>query len=248
MIMPSRRRSPRFGKIARGTAERLFDAMRDIGIAPVEHDGEQLEQQRDVFLGHMGPHAVSKFLRTDLPIAHRPPHGASDLGHGLRKGQRTRPRHVVQLAGMMPIRQRGDDDLGDVIGVDERFGDGAGRQGDLTGQHAVEQIAFGEILVEPACAHDGPGHAGLLQRRLRPLCPRLAAARQQYDALKPVLVRQLADFSDRVTGAFDRKIRLVGDVGHRDAGKRGRPRPGPGPVERHRRRTRHRPRRDAARP
>ena len=133
--------------------------MRDIRIAPVEHDGEQFEQKRDVFLGHMGPHAVGKFLRTDLPIMHRPPRGASDLGHGLRKGQRAWPRHLIELAGMIPIRQRGDDDLGDVIGVDERLGDGARRQGDLTGQHAVEQIAFGEILVEPACAYDSPGNA-----------------------------------------------------------------------------------------
>lgn len=196
----------------------------------------------------MGPHAVGKFFRTDLPVLDRPPRGTGDLGDRLRKRQRARPRHLIDLAGMTPIRQRGDDDLGDVIDVDERFGHGAGRQGDLTGQHAVEQIAFGKILVEPACAHDGPGNAGMLQRRLRPLRPRLAAARQQYDALQPVLARQPAHLGDRITGAFDRKIRLVGDVGHRDAGKRGRPGLGPGPVERRRRRTRHRPRRDAARP
>ena len=195
----------------------------------------------------MGPHAGGEIFRSDLPVAERPAGGAGDLGHGLCKRQRARSRHLVELAGMTLVRQRRDDDIGNVVDVDEWFGHGAGRQRELAGKHAIEQVAFREILVEPARANDGPGHAGLLQRRLRPLRARLAAARQQHDPLQPPLARQPADLGDRLGRALDRQIWLKGDIGHRHAVKRGRPGLGPGPVEGSRGRTRNRPGGDAAR-
>jgi hypothetical protein len=55
-------------------------------------------------------------FRTDLPKVDRPS-AAGRFGHGLRKRRRARPRHLIDLPGVTPIRQRGDDDLGDVVGV-----------------------------------------------------------------------------------------------------------------------------------
>ena len=59
---------------------------------------------------------------------------------------------------------------------------------------------------------------------LRPLRARLAAARQQDDVLQPLLAGETAELRDRITGALDREIGLVGDIGLGDTVQRGRPR------------------------
>jgi hypothetical protein len=64
-----------------------------------------------------------------------------------------------------------------------------GRQRDLAGQNAIQQIALREILIEPARAHDRPRNAGSLQFRLGALCARLASAGQQDHPLQPGPVR-----------------------------------------------------------
>lgn len=105
------------------------------------------------------------------------------------------------------VRERGDNYICDVVRIDERFEHGARRQGNLAGQHAVDQIALGEVLIEPARVDIGPDDAGRLQRRFRALRTGFVAAGQQHDVFQPFLGGPAAQLGDGVRSAFDRADR-----------------------------------------
>ena len=226
--MPSRRRSPRscgHNRRSRGRDGRApaSTPCSNAAVAAVEHDGEEFVHESDDLFGYERPHAGGKRFRRDLPVADRPAGRGRYLGHGLRKGERARACHFIELAGMALVVKRRHHHVGDIVGVDEGLEHRARRQRDLACPDAVEQIAFREILVEPAGADDGPWHAGGLQRRLGALRAGLAAARQQHDPLQPLFAREPAEFGDRFGRSLHRQIRLIGDIGAGHAVQRGRP-------------------------
>ena len=130
----------------------------------------------------------------------------------------------------------------------ERLRHRPGRQRDLAGQNAIQQIALREILIERARTHDRPRNAGGLQFRLGALCARLASAGQQDHPLQPGPARNGGKLGYRFGRAFHRQVGLVGHIGAGDAVKRRCPAFWPFPVERRFGGTRDRSCGDAARP
>ena len=68
------------------------------------------------------------------------PVAAAISADGVGEGQQPRPGHLVDLARVAVLGERGDRDVGDVVDVDERLGHVAGGQG----EHAVERSASSE--------------------------------------------------------------------------------------------------------
>ena len=58
------------------------------------------------------------------------------------------PGELVDPAGVARLGQRGDGDVGHVLGVDERLGNRPGRQGDHPVEHGIEQEVLAEVLGE----------------------------------------------------------------------------------------------------
>ena len=83
-----------------------------------------------------------------------------DLVDRLGEGQQARAGQLVQLADVAVIGERGDGDVGDVVGVDERLGGVAGRERHLAAEHVVEHVVLAEVLREPRRAHDGQRGTG----------------------------------------------------------------------------------------
>src|SRR5690606_34272827 len=108
-------------------------------------------------------------------------------------------------------------------------------------------MTFGEILVEPACAHDRPRNARRLQFGLGGFRGRLASTGQKDQLLQPRLASKSGKAGNRFDTSSYGDIGLVGDIGARDAVERSRPAVRPLPVERHFGGSRHGPRSDAAR-
>jgi hypothetical protein len=73
------------------------------------------------------------------------------------------------------LGERGDGDGGDVVGVDERLGRRTDRQHHLAGEDRLEQVALGEVLHEPAAAHDRDARGDGLNRAFGGLRLGLAA-------------------------------------------------------------------------
>jgi hypothetical protein len=56
-----------------------------------------------------------------------------------------RAGELVQLADVPVVGQRGDRDVGDVLGVDERLRSVPGRERDLALQHEVAEVVLAEV-------------------------------------------------------------------------------------------------------
>ena len=74
------------------------------------------------------------------------PVALDDLVDRLGEGQKPRAGQLVELADVPVIGQRGDRDVGDVVGVDERLRRVAGRERDLAAEHVLEQEVLAEVL------------------------------------------------------------------------------------------------------
>ena len=88
--------------------------------------------------------------------AHAAPGRGGDLRDRLVEAQRARAGELVDLAVVPVLRQRGDRDVGDVLGVHERLGHVAARAGRPRRRARVGQEVLAEVLREPAAAHDRP--------------------------------------------------------------------------------------------
>ena len=60
-------------------------------------------------------------------------------------------------------------DIGNVVRIDEGLGHLSRGQGDVTGQDHVQELSFGEVLIEPARAQDGPFQSRVLNDLLAAL-------------------------------------------------------------------------------
>ena len=124
--------------------------------------------------------------------------GPSDLVHRFGEREEFRPGQLVYLALVAVFRQRGDGDIGDVVHVDEWLSDVTGRKRDLTREDHVEELSFGEVLGEPAGAHNRPLDARTLDDQLTPLRLFLPATRQEDQPPDPVLHRSVDEGLDRI--------------------------------------------------
>ena len=93
--------------------------------------------------------------------------GVRDLGDRFGERQEAGSGDLVDLTGVTAFGERGDRDVGDVVGVDERLDHRVDRQCDLAAQHRGQQVVLAEVLIEPARAHDRPRRAGLLHAPAR---------------------------------------------------------------------------------
>ena len=88
-------------------------------------------------------------LDRDRHVADVAPGRARDLGDGFGEGQQPRAGQLVDLADVAFVGECGDRDVGDVVGVDERFRGVTGGQSDLAAEHMVEHVVLAEVLCEP---------------------------------------------------------------------------------------------------
>ena len=133
-------------------------------------------QQIDHVIRSAAAHAVHECLGRHLTIADRAADRLRDFPDSFGKGQQSRSGDFIKAIGVTIFGECGGHHVSDIVDVDERLRHWTGGQRDLAGQHAVDQIAFAEILIEPACTHDGPVDAARLQHGFRPLRAGLAAA------------------------------------------------------------------------
>ena len=93
--------------------------------------------------------ARRELLGGDRHVADVPSRRRADLGRGIREGEQPRPGHLVPLPDVAIVGQRGDGDVGDVVGVDERLGHVPGRERELAVVDGLEQEPLAEVLAEP---------------------------------------------------------------------------------------------------
>ena len=220
-------------EVARGAAERALDAVGESRVAAVEDLGEQVAQQRD----DVGGDAMAGELLGEVRVGDRreadvPAGGVGDLADRVGEREQPRPGQLVELPGVAVLRERGDGDVGDVVGVDERLGHVADRQRDLAGQHGLAQVVLAEVLAEPAAADDGPVGAGGLQLGLGALRLLLAATREQHEAARSAGDGEPRQLGDGLGRAGHGDVGEVRDVRGRGAAQRGRPGRAVVPVER----------------
>ena len=113
---------------------------------------------------------------------------------------------------MVGGREGRDGDVGDVVGVDERFGDITGGHGDDAVEHRSEEEVLAEVLREPAgaehrCAGVGGTHGVLADDGVL-----LAPARQQHEALGAVVSGGVCESPEGVGRAGEAEVRGVGDI------------------------------------
>ena len=96
-----------------------------------------------------------------------------------------RPGELVNAADVHRVEQRGDGDVGEIVGVDEWLADGAldHRQG--AGGDLLRPEGLGEVLEEERRTKDRPLSACRDERGLRPSCSVLAAAGQEHKTCAP---------------------------------------------------------------
>ena len=106
-----------------GPAEGEVDPVADLLVAPVEHLGEAVGEQRDDLLAgalRAGDRGVSSSVtsarRTGRPSAAP----ISAIASAWRPAAAA--RQLVGAAAVALLREGGDGDVGDVLGVDERLG------------------------------------------------------------------------------------------------------------------------------
>jgi hypothetical protein len=110
------------------------------------------------------------------------------------------------------LGQGGDGDIGDVLGIDERFGHLAGGERDLAGQDLVPPVILAEVLREPGGAQDGQLGARGSDGLLGGLGLRLPAAGDEHQARNAALDGELSERAEDLFGPGDREVRVVGDV------------------------------------
>jgi len=104
----------------------------------VQDVAEQLDQLsgklgRSALLDHRG----FILLSGDRQVAHGTAGCAGDLGDGVGEPQQSGAGHLVDVVYVPLLRQGGDRDVGDVVGVGERLGHVAGGERDHTGAHRI---------------------------------------------------------------------------------------------------------------
>ena len=96
--------------------------MGQVLVAAVEDGSEQVVQQPlDVFRQAGLSHPGSEGLGRDLDVANLASGGGGDLVYRLGEREESRSGELVDLALMTVFGERGDSDIGDVVGIDERF-------------------------------------------------------------------------------------------------------------------------------
>ncbi len=118
-----RRRFARVGEVPRLSAEGLLHAVRQVGVAPVEHLREEVDEQLDPVAWYaLLVQSDAEVLGRHRQVAHLPARRLRDLVDGVGERQQAGAGQLVDLAHMAVVGQRGDRDVGDVVGVDERLG------------------------------------------------------------------------------------------------------------------------------
>jgi hypothetical protein len=203
------------------------------GVAAVEDFAEQVGEQLHYFGWNSLPGSGGRVLiERDRQVADLPAGCLSDLADGLGEGQRPRAGQLVELARIPLLRQRGDRDVSDVVGIDERFGRVARREGHLAGEHGLEQEVLAEVLAEPSRPHDCQLGTAVAHRLLGELGLGFAAACEQDQAGNAAAHRQAGKGASRLDRAGGGQVRVVRNVRRPGTVQRG----GPGgpvlPVER----------------
>jgi DNA-binding transcriptional LysR family regulator len=158
--------------------------------------------------------------------------GLRDLLDRLREGQQPRAGQLVDLAPVPVLRQRGDRDVRDVLGVDERLLHAPGGQRHLAASHLIEEEAFTEVLAEPCRTQDGPLGAALLHRHLAEQRALLAAPGEEHQPPDATLHGERGELSDRLGSPGHRQVRVVRHVRRAHVSQGGAPRARVVPVER----------------
>ena len=153
----------------------------------------------------------------------------------IAKRQEARPRHLVQLPRVALLAQRGDRDVGDVVYVDDRFANIAGRQSDHTVQCGLPQIALAEVLRKPGRTHQGVFQAAVPHDVFAALGVVLAATGQQDQALYPCRGRCAGQGLDLLRCPREGQVGKIGDIRGMRARERGWPGVRVVPIERRRR-------------
>ncbi|GAA2914233.1 hypothetical protein GCM10020221_07430 [Streptomyces thioluteus] len=151
------------------------------------------------------------------------------------EGQEARAAEFVGASRVPGVREGGHRDLGDVAGVDERFGRVAGREDEFAGQDRVQEERLVEVLEEPTGAQDRPVRAGGLKGAFRAPGAFLAARRQQDQAARPLPDREVGELAYGFGCAGHPEVGVVRDVGGPHPVQRGVPRRRVVPGERRRR-------------
>ena len=232
---------------SRGAAVRVRVGRRPPGgrfgrrALPEEVD-EQLDPVgRNRLLLQPGGEVLARHRRVaDLPACR-----LRDLGDGVGERQQAGAGQLVALAHMAVFGQRGDGDVGDVVGVDERLGRVARRERELPREQTVDEVALAEVLAEPGrgqSRHLGAAIPNCLRGALR---FRLAAAGEVYEPRNAVRDGELRKGAESLLGAR-KGVEVVLYVDGPDALQHRRPCVPVVPVERRFRRARARARRDPA--
>src|SRR5262249_22548470 len=125
------------------------------------------------------------------------------------------------------------DDIGNVIGVDERLADIPDWHCNLTLQDRVHQEAFAEVLVEPARTYHRPLRTGISNGLLTALRFRLTAAGQQDEPRHAPADRGFCKRLDHAVGSGYRHIRVARHIRLPDVRERTIPRRWLIPIEGH---------------
>src|SRR6056297_358375 len=149
-------RDPReFTEITGRTAERTLYAVGQVRITPVQclarDCGEHVGDERVSGFGNLGV----EVLETDRDVADRAAYGMAQCVCHVSETHQLRAGHFVKLALVVVFCQRGHDNVGNVVDVDDWFHDIVAGHRQDPGEDRVTQIAFGIILREPRRADDG---------------------------------------------------------------------------------------------
>jgi hypothetical protein len=130
------------------------------------------------------------------------------------------------------VGERLDGDVGDVVGVDERRGNVAGREPDLAAQDVLAHVVLAEVLHEPRRAQDGQLCAGVAHGPFRALGAGLAAAGEEDQAPHAVADGQFGEGPRRRHRPRERQVGVVREVHGAHALERRQPGRAVLPVER----------------
>ena len=124
---------------------------------------------------------------------------------------------------MSGLGESSDGHVGNILGIHERFRHMSSRQCDVTRQDQRQEIAFGEILIEPAGAHNGPVETAFLHDALAGLGVWLSASRQQDEMLHALRFCAFDKVPDRLLGGGHGEVRRVADIYRAHASQHGVP-------------------------
>lgn len=206
------------GEVAGFAAQRAAHPVGEVSVAAVEHGAEDLREHRRLVLRNALFGEPGDELRAGDPLVVDVTTGRPcDLGDGLGEGQQTVSGEFVDLAGV-PVRgQRGDHHVGYVVSVHERLADLWGGQCHLAGADELLEALLAEVLREEGAAHDGRRGAGGQHGPLGLLCLGLAAPGQQHQSAHAGVDSGGGEPADGVHGTRRHQVRVVDQVGRRDA-------------------------------